>query len=278
MGSWERRVDGSNSKELGTIETFLPVTMSDTDSSDVYEWPEDTPLGRKLATLEENLLCPICSGLFNNPHVLRCGHSYCSICIRKHFDAQLNRTSSDTCPSCREKADSFDLKKNGQLSNIVRAFRALRPNLLDLIKDANTATEKETSHLNSIKQAAGGVAITRKLPFYSFHGLKKDKVKSTLVQLTAESKAQIRLDGDKDVLEKRVSAFLHLHNAQIGSDAPLSLDQVVKLVNHQETQMEKESLKGSRSAAKLEKVKNGEVSFCNYMSLAHLKLLLSSRR
>ena len=72
--------------------------------------------------------------------------------------------------------------------------------------------------------------------------------------------AQIRLDGDKDALEKRVNAFLHLHNAQIGSDAPLNLDQVVKLVNYQETQMEKESSKGLRTAAKLEKVKNGEVS------------------
>lgn len=233
--------------------------MSDTDCSDVYDWPEDTPVGRKLASLEENLLCPICSGLFNNPHVLRCGHSYCSICIRKHFDSHLNRTSSDTCPSCREKADSFDLKKNGQLSNIVRAFRALRPNLLDLIKDAHNVAEKERPELQNIKHGAAGVAITRKLPFYSFHGLKKDKVKSTLIQLTAESKAQIRLDGDKEILEKRVSAFLHLHNAQIGSDAPLSLDQVVKLVNYQETQMEKESHKGSRSAAKIEKVKNGEV-------------------
>lgn len=234
--------------------------MSDTDnSSDVYDWPEDTPLGRKLASLEENLLCPICSGLFNNPHVLRCGHSYCSICIRKHFDSHLNRTSSDTCPSCREKADSFDLKKNGQLSNIVRAFRTLRPNLMDLMKDANVAVERESADLHNINQVTGGVAIARKLPFYSFHGLKKDKVKSTLVQLTAESKAQIRLDGDKEALEKRVSAFLHLHNAQIGSDAPLTLDQVVKLVNYQETQMEKESSKGIRSAAKLEKVKNGEV-------------------
>lgn len=234
--------------------------MSDSDGSDGYDWPEDTATGRKLATLEENLLCPICSGLFNNPHVLRCGHSYCSICIRKHFDANLNRTSSDTCPSCREKADSFDLKKNSQLSSIVRAFRALRPDMLNLIKDAQSVEQGRSSI--KAKQKVGnsvGASITRRLPHYNFHGVKKDKVKSTLVQLTSDSKVQIRLDGDKDVLERRVRAFVHLSNSQVGSDTPLGLDQVVRQLNLEETQMEKESNKSLRSAGKLEKIRNGEV-------------------
>lgn len=239
--------------------------MSDSDGSDGYDWPEETPIGRKLSTLEENLLCPICSGLFNNPHVLRCGHSYCSICIRKHFDANLNRTSSDTCPSCREKADSFDLKKNSQLSSIVRAFRAVRPDMLNLIKDAQTVVEERSS--TKIQTKSGGfmgnsigVAITRRLPHYNFHGVKKDKVKSTLVQLTSESKVQVRLDGDKDVLERRVRAFVHLSNSQVGSDTPLGLDQVVRQLNSEETQMDKESNKNLRSAGKLEQIRNGMVS------------------
>lgn len=239
--------------------------MSDSDGSDGYDWPEETPIGRKLSTLEENLLCPICSGLFNNPHVLRCGHSYCSICIRKHFDANLNRTSSDTCPSCREKADSFDLKKNSQLSSIVRAFRALRPDMLNLIKDAQTVVEERSS--TKIQTKSGGfmgnsigVAITRRLPHYNFHGVKKDKVKSTLVQLTSESKVQVRLDGDKDVLERRVRAFVHLSNSQVGSDTPLGLDQVVRQLNSEETQMDKESNRNLRSAGKLEQIRNGMVS------------------
>jgi len=239
--------------------------MSDSDGSDGYDWPEDIPIGRKLASLEENLLCPICSGLFNNPHVLRCGHSYCSICIRKHFDANLNRTSSDTCPSCREKADSFDLKKNSQLSSIVRAFRALRPDMLSLIKDAQLVVEQKSNAKSQTKSGtlvgcSVGVPITRRLPHYNFHGVKKDKVKSTLVQLTSESKVQVRLDGDKDVLERRVRAFVHLSNSQVGSDTPLGLDQVVRQLNLEETQMEKESTKSLRSAGKIELVRNGVVS------------------
>lgn len=90
--------------------------------------------------------------------------------------------------------------------------------------------------------------------------MKKDKVKSTLVQLTAESKVKIRLDGEKDTMERRLREFIHLHNAQIGSEAPLTLESVIKAVNDGETQLEKESHKSARSVNKLDKVRNGEVS------------------
>jgi len=137
--------------------------------------------------------------------------------------------------------------------------------MLNLIKDAQTVVEERSS--TKIQTKSGGfmgnsigVAITRRLPHYNFHGVKKDKVKSTLVQLTSESKVQVRLDGDKDVLERRVRAFVHLSNSQVGSDTPLGLDQVVRQLNSEETQMDKESNRNLRSAGKLEQIRNGMVS------------------
>lgn len=240
--------------------------MSDSECSDAYEWPEELPIGRKLSAFEKLLLCPICQGFLNNAHMLKCGHSYCSICIRKHLDSALNRTTSDICPSCRAKADSFDLKKNTVLSNIVRSFRNLRPDILRLTESchvSNTIADDSCIFVGKSSAASSivvkGIAICKRIPHFSFHGMKKDKVKTTLTQLTAESKVKIRLDGDKDILERRLREFIHLHNAQIGSEDPLSLEGVIKALNDSETQLEKESFKNSRSTGKLEKVKNGEV-------------------
>lgn len=137
--------------------------------------------------------------------------------------------------------------------------------MLSLIKDAQLVVEQKSNAKSQTKAGtlvgcSVGVPITRRLPHYNFHGVKKDKVKSTLVQLTSESKVQVRLDGDKDVLERRVRAFVHLSNSQVGSDTPLGLDQVVRQLNLEETQMEKESTKSLRSAGKIELVRNGVVS------------------
>ena len=42
-------------------------------------------VGRFLHDVDENLVCPICTGVFNSPSVLSCGHSFCKVQIEKHF-------------------------------------------------------------------------------------------------------------------------------------------------------------------------------------------------
>ena len=71
------------------------------DAFDIYDWPNSV-LGKKLVKLEETLQCPICSEIYLNPHTLTCGHTYCSHCIRKHFDKAFNPSNtSDQCPVVR---------------------------------------------------------------------------------------------------------------------------------------------------------------------------------
>jgi hypothetical protein len=238
------------------------------ENGDDADWPDDSEVGRKLSTLQETLFCPICFDWFTNPQMLKCGHTFCSICIRKHMDPQINRTSASTCAVCRETADTFDLRKNTVVCNAVQCFRGMRTNLMDLLASKGTKADVDDDCIEVVnpKLATGsssqsGIVITKRVPHFSFHGLKRDKVKSTLVQLSGESRVKLRMDGEKEAMEKRVREFVHLYNAQIGSARPLSLEQVIKAVNDNETQLDRESSKTARTINKLEKVKNGEVRF-----------------
>jgi E3 ubiquitin-protein ligase RAD18 len=51
----------------------------------VWQWP-DNPAGKRMADLEGALRCDMCTEFYVNPHSLKCGHCYCSECIRRHLD------------------------------------------------------------------------------------------------------------------------------------------------------------------------------------------------
>ena len=67
------------------------------DESDITDWPS-CKLGKKFSNLERNFRCLICRDMYENPQMLNCGHSYCSLCIRQHLDHALNSNNSNRCP------------------------------------------------------------------------------------------------------------------------------------------------------------------------------------
>ena len=79
---------------LSTSQKFREAAM---DETDITDWPS-CKLGKKLSNLERSLRCLICRDMYENPQMLNCGHSYCSLCIRQHLDQTLNPNNSKTCP------------------------------------------------------------------------------------------------------------------------------------------------------------------------------------
>ncbi|KAJ1440258.1 hypothetical protein B484DRAFT_443526 [Ochromonadaceae sp. CCMP2298] len=246
---------------------------SDSDASEAYDWPEDLAIARKLSAIEQEMLCPICAGFVNNPHILNCGHSYCSICIRKHFDATLNRTSAGICPSCREKADSFDLKKNTTLASVVRQFRSLRKDLMELIQNkGETSLGGSGNRLNAggatgagaVERALAepkseGTAITERHPHFAPHGQNLAAVKKYINKVEGNSRVRLRMDGDRAALERRLREVVHLINAQVDSPTPLTLEQAIRQINASEMRLDKEAFRSSRAAKKVARIKNGEI-------------------
>ncbi|XP_043941905.1 zinc-binding protein A33-like isoform X2 [Protopterus annectens] len=70
---------------------------------------------RQSASYMEELNCPICLGLFNEPVTVECGHNFCRFCISKVW----NSTEKLLCPECRVEFSDKKCIKNRLLANLV---------------------------------------------------------------------------------------------------------------------------------------------------------------
>ncbi len=213
---------------------------------DIYDWPQ-SGLGKKLAALEETMQCLICGDLYDNPHILGCGHSYCSICIRKHLDKVLNTSHLNTqCPTCKEKAEVGHLKADRPLAMVIMNYKKVRNELLDLLKgNDNKDSDKKRKRKGVITHSDDDdneMIISKskqieRIPPLSLHNLTALKLKQLITDLCSKKcrYSKPRLDGDKAKLESRYREIVLLNNAQLESLEPLTFDEVIEQVNEAET-------------------------------------------
>ncbi|XP_021163226.2 E3 ubiquitin-protein ligase TRIM8a isoform X2 [Fundulus heteroclitus] len=72
---------------------------------------------------EEELLCPICLNVFDEPIQLPCKHNFCKGCIS---EAWAKESAAVRCPECNHDYDQKPApEKNFKLANIVKRFNAL---------------------------------------------------------------------------------------------------------------------------------------------------------
>lgn len=81
--------------------------------------------------LEEELTCPICCGLFEDPRVLLCSHSFCKKCLEGLLEG--NRGSAFRapfkCPTCRKETPhngANSLQINYSLRGIVEKYNKIK--------------------------------------------------------------------------------------------------------------------------------------------------------
>lgn len=69
---------------------------------------------------KEQLLCPICLDVFNQPVSTPCGHNFCRDCIQRHWQS----ASLPQCPMCKQKLyKKPDLKVNTFISEVASQFK-----------------------------------------------------------------------------------------------------------------------------------------------------------
>ncbi|XP_014827893.1 PREDICTED: E3 ubiquitin/ISG15 ligase TRIM25-like [Poecilia mexicana] len=101
-------------------------------------------LSKQEDQLAQELSCPICLQLYNDPVVLPCGHNYCRACISKSADSIDSGKEPLRCPECREAYHGVDtLQKNFKLSNIVEGFQASSQNIYEEIQDVIKPTNPD---------------------------------------------------------------------------------------------------------------------------------------
>uniref|UniRef100_A0A4W3K0M0 Probable E3 ubiquitin-protein ligase TRIM8 n=1 Tax=Callorhinchus milii TaxID=7868 RepID=A0A4W3K0M0_CALMI len=78
-----------------------------------------------LGNLEAELTCAVCLGIYTDPVVLECKHSFCRACIEEFWSGAAPGTYS--CPECRaETSERPGLEKNFKLASIVQKYLALQ--------------------------------------------------------------------------------------------------------------------------------------------------------
>ncbi|XP_029695049.1 tripartite motif containing 35-28 isoform X1 [Takifugu rubripes] len=72
--------------------------------------------------LQQDLTCSVCRGIFSDPLVLPCTHSFCRECLRKS-----TRFNGEQCPLCREKFTTSQAIPNRVLSQVCQSFALYPP-------------------------------------------------------------------------------------------------------------------------------------------------------
>jgi hypothetical protein len=196
--------------------------------------------------------------------------------VKLNICDRFNPTTSDICPSCREKAVVSQLRVSRDLIDIVQYFKDARPGVLKLLNQDVDLTDMKPTSSNRRKSSANSadddVVTIQRLPQRVFHIESKGKVKKALEKLTEHCSVKIRTDGDKDALVKRYSEFVHLNNAQLSSKHPLSVAEIVAELHRRERALEKTSHASRRTEQLVKELKSGHVSVVFIISLCSLAL------
>ncbi|CUS13128.1 unnamed protein product [Tuber aestivum] len=98
------------------------------DVTDPSDW--NTTRLPLLGSVDSALRCQICKDYYHTPVMTGCCHTFCSECIRRSL------VREQKCPVCRATAQENQLRKNGAAQELVAAFVAARPLLMEVAKES----------------------------------------------------------------------------------------------------------------------------------------------
>uniref|UniRef100_A0A8C8UNJ6 Tripartite motif-containing protein 30A-like n=1 Tax=Peromyscus maniculatus bairdii TaxID=230844 RepID=A0A8C8UNJ6_PERMB len=79
--------------------------------------------------MEEEVTCPICLELLNEPVSADCDHSFCRACITLNYESSKSKEGEGVCPVCRVSYLFGNLRPNRHVANIVERLKGLKSNL-----------------------------------------------------------------------------------------------------------------------------------------------------
>ncbi|XP_075399605.1 E3 ubiquitin-protein ligase TRIM31 [Tenrec ecaudatus] len=74
--------------------------------------------------LQEEVICPICLGIFQNPVTIGCGHNFCLKCLTGNVDPSVGLLK---CPLCKHPVRKDALTTNWVLMNLVEMIQEMCP-------------------------------------------------------------------------------------------------------------------------------------------------------
>ncbi|XP_042309611.1 uncharacterized protein LOC121923332 [Sceloporus undulatus] len=79
---------------------------------------------REVSGITEDLVCPVCLSIFQDPRMLGCGHNFCLSCLESCVIPKGQHHG--TCPECRDPFSIQDAVRNRVLANLSEKARLLK--------------------------------------------------------------------------------------------------------------------------------------------------------
>ncbi|XP_077386994.1 E3 ubiquitin-protein ligase TRIM35-like [Festucalex cinctus] len=148
---------------------------------------------------EDHLKCLSCLGMFEDPVILSCSHSFCRGCVEKCWDEK----GDQSCPVCRKRCLRMDVRSNLALSKVCEAFSQTSVDLDDVCslhgKKLNLFC---TDHQECVCISCFG---TERHDGHRFHSIIEEMQKFLLsAKKSREYFQNIRLERNEEVMHIKV--------------------------------------------------------------------------
>jgi len=246
-------------EELDCAEEWADVSKGGPSS-------EAGKVARNLQALESEYRCEICSSFFESPVSLKCGHTFCSMCIDSHLRAK-NGPMKNNCPSCRKPASTNDTKpESKKFRTTIELWKKARPKLLALLKEVAqgdatgsrggkkkrrragesgrraSSDESEQEQVEDAEEGDSDVEVvddprapqeaTKRITKPMYNQLKDYQVRELLDK---RSIPYSKKDDSREVMIRRHQAFVALHNMSVdGGRKPPKNSELAKQVMAEE--------------------------------------------
>ncbi|CAJ0964295.1 unnamed protein product [Ranitomeya imitator] len=168
-----------------------------------------------MEVLEEELTCPICCSLYDDPRVLPCAHSFCKKCLEGVLEGSSRQIWRPTfkCPTCRKEISTMDVNSpqvNYLLKGIVEKYNKMKASPKTLVCKVHTGQPLNIFCSTDLKLICGFEEIQCKDVTARLETLETNK-RNTLHLLTTDS------DRVKDYF-KKLQELLEQKKNEILSD------------------------------------------------------------
>ncbi|XP_030646318.1 nuclear factor 7, brain-like [Chanos chanos] len=154
------------------------------------------------SSFEEYLCCPVCRDIFQDPVLLWCCHSFCSMCLRLYWE----HTESQICPLCRRTFSMDHIPTNLALKNLCEVFLQERSQRASAGSEEFCQLHSEKLKLFCLDDKQPVCVVCRDSEKHTNHNLRP--ISEAALQLKCEVRTELR------VLQKRLRVFQEVASSQ----------------------------------------------------------------
>ena len=212
--------DESSDSDCSSASSSQSSTDCDDDPS---QWGSLAP---HLKKIDETLRCPVCKELCKTTLRGKCGHHFCSPCIRRFI-----RDYSKTCPQCRKVMNQTDLSSDPVLDTLIENFAACRSKLLELATANPSLFARVPNNVRESTPSGPGATKHSRMPTVPYHLTPEKKLREMVKKLG------LPIQGRKQDLVALHSEYTLQHNIACDANEPIDPAEILRktLERHRRT-------------------------------------------